>query len=161
MLSWPEFAQGPLGLLQLGEQSTDTQLQVVLLAYYRLLIANRNLPRSFAWSLAPLSTVMWDRTATISVRYLAIQCYALQAGMIEGERVDLEKELVGDIAEADCPIAYGASLSGVPEVLDGWLLHIKEATRVIDERNALLAPQKYYMYEEGDSTEPIHPAELR
>ena len=156
--------QGPLALLIGGEglHTFDrSSSERVLLAYYRILQANRDLPLSLGWSLVPLSQIIWDAQQNPGPRFLAIQCYALQAGMIEEERVKMEKEVVGDFADTDCPIEYGASIDGAQQYADGWLLHITESTRLMDARNALLAPQNYYTYDTGDSIEPIHPAQLR
>ena len=164
MLHWPELTEGPLSLLSTSAASNETsssELQRVLIAYYRLLHANRNISQSFGWSLNPLSSIIWDSHVPSPARFLAIQCYALQAGMIEGERVEMEQEVIGNMAEVDCPIEYGTSLDDTPEILDGWLLHMTESSRLIEARDALLKPQNYFKFEDGDSTEPIHPAELR
>lgn len=80
---------------------------------------------------------------------------------MEADRIKLENEAIGDMKEVDCPIFYDAEPNGTRAVLDGWLVPTIEADRVFNERQALLNPQKYYTYEEGDSVEPIHPAELR
>ena len=163
-LKWPQFQRG---FLAVAEQDNDMQtanmddLQRLLLAYYRLLQVNRDLPRSLGWPLSPLSHIMRRQHSNLGVRYLAIQCYALQTGMIEGERVKIEKELVGDWMKADCTIQYGSSLDGTIQMLDGWLLHMTEAARLLDARNELLKPQNYYASDENNSFGPLQTKELR
>ncbi|KAF7795347.1 hypothetical protein EIP86_006504 [Pleurotus ostreatoroseus] len=162
-LKWPQFQRG---FLAVAEQDHDMQtanmddLQRLLLAYYRLLQVNRDLPRSLGWPLSPLSHIMRRQHSNLGVRYLAIQCYALQTGMIEGERVKIEKELVGDWMKADCTIQYGSSLDGTIQMLDGWLLHMTEAARLLDARNELLKPQNYYASDENNSFGPLQTREL-
>lgn len=80
--------------------------------------------------------------------------------MIEAERVKLEKEVIGEVAEVDCPVLYSSLPDGTRRTIDGWILPVVEKKRVIEARNALLEPQNYYT-QHGDSIEPIHPAELR
>lgn len=158
------FARGPLSLLQ-DVQSVATieagALHRMLMAYYRILHANVDFPRLSGWSLSFLSRIIWERHPDPGARFLAIRCYALQSGMLEGERVKMEKQVVGDIEKIDCPVEYDASIDGSRQNLDGWTIPAHEAQRVFEARQELLKPQKYYTYEEGDSIEPIHPAELR
>lgn len=80
--------------------------------------------------------------------------------MMEGERVKLEKEVVGEVSEVECPITYGCLSDGTRRTIDGWILPVVEKERVIDARNERLSIQNYYT-PHGDSIEPIHPAELR
>lgn len=87
--------------------------------------------------------------------------------MMEGERVKMEKEVIGDVAEVDCPIEYSVKfdeeegLEGKREAVDGWIMPAIEVERVVNARNKHLEPVDYYSAEESDSVEPIHPAELR
>ncbi|KZT09211.1 midasin [Laetiporus sulphureus 93-53] len=131
-----------------------------LLGYYRILQANREVPRILLWSLSPLSKLIWAPHPDNGVRFLSIRCYALQSGMMEGERMKMEKKLVGDVAKVDSPIAYGANVDGSPVHMDGWILPGMEANRITNARNAHLKPQNYFSFEGNDSREPIHPAEL-
>ncbi|TBU59248.1 midasin [Dichomitus squalens] len=135
-------------------------LHRVLLAYYRLLQANRVLPRHLGWSLTPLSQLIWAPHPDNGVRFLAIRCYALQAGMMEGERVKMEKEVLGEVSEIDCPIDFDTNLDGTARRVDGWIMPVLELERIAQGRDALLEPQDFYNHEETDSSEPIHPAEL-
>ncbi|KAI0338876.1 P-loop containing nucleoside triphosphate hydrolase protein [Trametopsis cervina] len=163
LLLSPNFSLGPLGFLQ-DEQSLAsveaTKLHQLLLAYYRLLHANNELPRIYGWPLSLLSRIIWECHPDTGVRFLAIRCYALQSGMVEGERVKMENDAIGKMEEVECPISWDSDVYGNREVVDGWIIPIKETERVFQAQQALLLPQKYYMYEEGDSVEPIHPAEL-
>lgn len=157
------LANGPLGFVEQVDSlhSLDAiSLQKILMAYYRILQANRRLPRVLNWPLSPLSRLVWESHPDTGVRLLAVRCYALQARMMEGERVKLEKEVVGEMSEVECPIAYGSLPNLQQRTIDGWILPVVEKERVVDSRNALLSPQNYYT-QNGDSIEPIHPAELR
>lgn len=163
-LHQPRLAKGPLAFTLDTEDVSQLDaalLHRILLAYYRILHANRELPYILKWSPTCLTRLFCDRHPDVGVRFLAIRCYALQARMIEKERVKMEEKYVGDMSEVDCPLGYGYNLDGTQRILDGWTLPVAEKTRVRDARSALLAPQKYYAFAQGDSIEPIHPAELR
>ena len=158
------YSRGPLSMLDevpsVGSVDART-LHRLLLAYYRILHANKEWPRLSRWPLKYLSRIIWEPHPDPGARFLAIRCYALQSGMIEAERKKMEKQAIGDIDDTDCPIEYEAGVDGSRHILDGWTLPAHEAQRVFEARQALLIPQKYYTYEQGDSVEPIHPAELR
>ena len=81
--------------------------------------------------------------------------------MMEGERVKMEKEVLGKVSEVDCPISFGVELDGTATQVDGWIMPVLELERIAQGRNALLESQDFYSPEESDSSEPIHPAELR
>lgn len=136
-------------------------LQRVLLAYYRLLQANRTLPRTLGWPLAPLAQLISTPHPDKGVVSLAIRCYALHTGMMEGERVKLEQKAVGDVKDVDCPMQFGVNLDGSVRIIDGWVLPILEVERVSRARDALADVQDYYSNDQNSSIEPIHPAELR
>ena len=163
-MSHERFSRGPLSFLpdvQTLATINAATLHKLLLAYYRILHANNNFPRIHRWSLTYLSRIIWECHPDPGVRFLAIRCYALQSGMIEGERVRMEQEVIGDIEEVNFSIEFDAGLDGRRQILDGWTVPAHEAQRVFEARQALLKPQKYYTFEEGDPIEPIHPAELR
>ena len=82
-------------------------------------------------------------------------------GMMEGRRAELEKEIIGDVKDVDCPIGYGMNLDGSAAMMDGWVMPAVEEKRISDARNALLEPQDYYSVEENETHELIHQAELR
>ena len=155
---------GPLPnvLASSAVEKVDAQLlQRLLLAYYRILHANRTLPHTLGWSLTPLSQLIWTPHPNNGVRLLAIKCYALQAGMMEGERVKLEQEVVGDVKETECPIFFAYNLDGTVREVDGWVLPTLELERISRARDALLDYEDVFGHDGFDSTEPIHPAELR
>ena len=91
---------------------------------------------------------------------LAIRCYAMQAGMAEGERVKMEKEALGEVSEVNCPITLGVDFHGSPQETDGWVFPVVELERIIRARNGLLESHEFYI-DDTDSREPIHPAELK
>ena len=133
----------------------------ILLAYYRILQANRPLPRLLDWPLAPLSQLIWSPHPDNGVRFLAIRCYALQVGMAEVERVKIEKEVLGEVSQVSCLMAYGFNVDGTVREVDGWVLPVLEQERIARSRNGLMEPQEYYDSGETDFSEPIHPADLR
>ncbi|PCH39866.1 midasin [Wolfiporia cocos MD-104 SS10] len=154
---------GPLSLLVETDsvESVDTHtLQRRLLAYYRILQANRALPQSLGWPLTPLSKLIWTPHPDHGVRYLAVRCYALQSGMMEGERQKLECDVIGEVEKVDCPIYYGTTSDGTTVFTDGWIFPALEVERVSKARSAHLQPPDYYTVEQGESNEPIHPAAL-
>ncbi|CDO69902.1 hypothetical protein BN946_scf184884.g61 [Trametes cinnabarina] len=162
-LRTPELAHGPLALILQSQTLSDREprsFHATLLAYYRLLQAHRTLPLSLGWSLSPLSQLLKDPHSDNGTKLLAARCFALHSSMLEGERVKLEKELVGDVQEVDCPVQYAYSLDGTVREVDGWVLPILEMERVSRARDAILDDQGFYVCKDSDSSEPIHPAEL-
>ncbi|KAI0822070.1 midasin [Trametes gibbosa] len=159
----PELAYGPLSLLLSSIPARDLDsrlLQRILLAYYRILEANPSFPRTLGWPLSPLSELIASQRPDKSVLLLAIKCYALQTGMMEIERVKLESRIVGDVKGVNCLTHFSVNLDGTVREVDGWVLPILEAQRVSRARDALYDAQDFYTYDENDSSEPIHPAEL-
>ncbi|KAL0069076.1 AAA ATPase midasin [Marasmius tenuissimus] len=144
LLLKPQFSNGPL------ENMSDEGVRThkLLLAYFRILSANRELPSQFLWPLSPLRTLATSSQLDTGTRLLAIRCYALQAGMGELERDEWEKKLVGKDSEVDCPLNYGVDENGNEIETDGWLLPVLEYQRVRDERNALVnEPQAFYDFD--------------
>lgn len=163
LLHKPPFHQGPLLLFNSAPPPGGVEpisLQRLLLAHYRLLHANRVLPRNLGWSLTPLAQLIWSPHLHSSVRILAVKCYALQAGMAEVERLKIEKEALGEVAEVNCPVVFGVNPDGSIHEVDGWVLPVLEQERIASGRSALSEPEMYYV-DQMDSSEPIHPAELR
>lgn len=163
-LRQPQFDGGLLHFVSSTQDVASipsSYLHRVLLAYYRILRASEELPHHLQWSLEPLAKLIWTPHHDNGVKFLAIRCYALHSGMMEGERVKMEKDLIGDVAEVNCPVEYGCHLDGTKKITDGWLLPLQDAERIVKARNAHLEPQDYFTIEEGDSVEPIHPAELK
>ncbi|KAH9891844.1 midasin [Cubamyces lactineus] len=156
-----QFGPLPNVLASSALENVNAQLlQRLLLAYYRLLQANRTLPHALGWSLTPLSQLIWAPHPDNGVRLLAIKCYALQAGMMESERVKLEQQIVGDVKEIECPTFFAYNLDGTVREVDGWVLPTLEMERVAQARDVLLDDEDIFGHDGFDSTEPIHPAEL-
>ncbi|THH20578.1 hypothetical protein EW146_g790 [Bondarzewia mesenterica] len=152
---------GPLEfvLSSSSPQAIDVvRLHRILLAYYRILQANRELPHYLHWSLDPLSRLIWAPHPDRGVLFLAIRCYALQSCMGEAERERMEREVIGPEADVDCPIQFGMDESETSRVIDGWMLPIIEAKRIGDSRNAI-ASDSHNFYAAGED-DPIQSDEL-
>ncbi|KAE9408912.1 P-loop containing nucleoside triphosphate hydrolase protein [Gymnopus androsaceus JB14] len=120
ILQNPVLAQGPLDPLLLLPDWDAQRIHQILLAYYRILQANRELPYQLYWPLTPLT------------------CYALQSGMLEAEREKWEKETLGELYSVECSLGYGYALDGSQNVVDGWLMPVIELERVRTARNAFV-----------------------
>jgi midasin len=100
--------------------------------------------------------------ADAGVLFLAIRCYCLQSGMGEAERVKMEKQVIGDVSERDCPITYGMDIDGTMLQMDGWTFPAFEVRRISDARISIAQEAlDYYLTEEGEAVEPIKLEELR
>lgn len=153
--------EGPLSPASI-ESLDAQQLHQLLLAYYRILQANRSLPNNLLWPLSPLARLIRTPHPDTGVRFLAIRCYCLQSGTGEAERVEMEKEVIGDVSEVDCPIAYGLNVDGTASLMDGWIFPTFEVKRISDARNAIMqGALDYYSLDEGEVVEPITVEELR
>jgi midasin len=137
---------GPLSLVPDVISAPAERLHPILLAYYRILIANRPLPKNLLWPLHHLSSLFRMPHADAGVRWLAIRCYALHTGMSEADREKLENEVVGSIEEIDIPIFYRYSVEGKLEATDGWILPITEIERVTAARDAIASEPQHYSY---------------
>lgn len=163
-LRHPKRREGPLSYINQVYDITQLDAHILhrqLLAYYRILQANRSLPEQLVWPIAPLSRLVYTPHPDTGVRFLSIRCLTLQMGMIEGRRVALEKEIIGEVKDVDCPIGFGMNTDGIVVMMDGWVMPAIEEKRVADARSALLEPQDYFSVERTDTHELIHPAELR
>ncbi|KAF8073543.1 midasin nuclear AAA ATPase [Lyophyllum atratum] len=164
ILTTPTFAEGPLAFINTTPSplSIDVpRLQRLLLAYYRILRANRELPNLLIWSLSPLSNLIWTPHLDNGVRLLAIRCYALQSGMGEAEREVMEKEVLGEPYGVDCQMEYGTDVDGSRKEVDGWIMPVVELQRVKDTREKIAQEDHgYYDVGEGESFSPIQPSEL-
>lgn len=141
------------------ETTPPCRLHRVLLAYYRILMANPELPSWLDWPLEPLSRIFWTPHPDFGVRYLAIRCYAMQSGMSEAEREKLETTLIGTMPHVECPLEFGLDLHGRTNVIDGWLLPVIETQRIHDSRNAITTdPRDFSM---GHGAISIKPFDLR
>ncbi|KAF8967136.1 hypothetical protein BDZ97DRAFT_1903538 [Flammula alnicola] len=135
------YENGPLSFVigTLSPISIDVKrLQRLLLAYYRILQANRALPRHLLWSLEPLSKLIWTPHLDNGVRLLAIRCYSLQSGMGEEERCKIEREVLGEPCGVDCQLNYGQGVDGTEKDVDGWIMPVVELKRVQEERDRIV-----------------------
>ncbi|KAF7294417.1 Midasin [Mycena kentingensis (nom. inval.)] len=158
MLLQPQFFNGPIAFVATIESPTSIEtrrLQRLLLAYYRILQANRELPGHHLWSLLPLSQLIWATGLDGAVRLLAIRCYALQSGMGEAEREKLENEVFGDAKGVELPLEYAPALDGTPKEVDAWILPFVEVRRVHDLRQRILQPLDLPVGDLEDVMEPV------
>jgi midasin len=155
MLLRPEFVDGPIAFVAAIEFPLSIQvprLQRLLISYYRILQANRELPRHLLWSLSPLSRLIWTPGMDNAVRLLAIRCYSLQSGMGEAERETLERAVLGEVCVSDCPLEYGRNADGSLKEMDAWVMPVFEVKRIQEMRRAIVDhPQTFY---EGVGMEP-------
>lgn len=104
------------------------------------------------WSLAPLSQLIWTPNFDNAVRLLSIRCYALQSGMGEAERENIEKEVFGEICGVDCQMEYGTN-----GPIDGWIMPVIEVKRVRKEREAIVTqPFDFFQTQHGEPIQPMH-----
>jgi midasin len=153
---------GPLSTIFMSvspETAPPSRLHRVLLAYYRILMANPELPNWLNWPLEPLSRLFWTPHPDIGVRYLAIRCYAMQSGMSEAEREKLVNTLIGSMNHVECPLEFGLDPHGRVKVIDGWLLPVIETQRIHDSRNAIATDTRDFSMGQGDVS--IKPFNLR
>lgn len=158
------YEEGPLAFLrEITIDSIDVaRLQRLLLAYYRILQANRELPHHLNWPLAPLTKLMWTPGVYNGVRLLAIRCYSLQSQMGEAERLKIETEILGEPCSVDCPLDFGQDLSGVDIRVDGWIMPVTEIQRIRDERNEIVTkPIDFYSQEESQLSFRLEDCYLR
>ncbi|KAK0464246.1 midasin nuclear AAA ATPase [Desarmillaria tabescens] len=144
LLLKPAFIQGPLTSQHLDKH----RLHCLLLAYYRILQATRQLPDQLLWSLSHLSAIIWTPTFDSGSRLLAIRCYALQSGMCEAEREKLQQEILGDACGLDCPLEYGQNIDGSIVEVDGWIMPVLEVKRIRDARNHIVIGVQDYFSDE-------------
>ncbi|KAL1705188.1 hypothetical protein EV121DRAFT_279766 [Schizophyllum commune] len=137
------FEHGPLS--DISSSTERSRVHCLLLAYYRILQINRELPGLQRWSLSHLSKLMWSENVDGGARLLAIRCYALQSGMGEAERERIEKQIFGEVGGPDCPLECGVDEQGNTIVTDGWLMPLRELQRVQNARNDMVAaPYDYF-----------------
>lgn len=130
------------------------RLHNLLLAYYRLLRANRLLPSDLLWPISHLSTLFTTPHPDSAVKYLAIRCYSLFTGMAEVERVQLEKRVLGEPGVVECPLSYGYNIDGSRITIDGWLMPMLELERIHQGRSSVAAGSDFYSFE-GDRVQPL------
>jgi len=124
---------GPLNHVEEAASPVDRpRLHFLLLCYYRILQANRTLPKNSSWPISTLARIFTTPDVDTGSKLLAIRCYFLQSAMGEAERIKLEQRYVGDVGVVDCPTSYSVNTDGSIYVIDGWVLPAVEATRVAD-----------------------------
>ncbi|KAJ3856471.1 midasin nuclear AAA ATPase [Lentinula lateritia] len=131
MLQNPLLAKGPVFLVSEASRLDSKRIHQILLAYYRILQANRELPHQLYWPLTPLRQIASESTLDAASRLLAIRCYALQSGMGEAEREKWETATLGELYTVDCTLSFGDALDGSQLTIDGWLMPIIELERNI------------------------------
>jgi midasin len=164
LLQKPGLSNGPLHGISLENiASLDSRrLHTLLIAYYRILMANRNLPEELSWSLYHLLAIFQEPHPDAGVRFLAIRCYGLQKRMLEVDRNKLERESVGDVVESDVPILYEVRTDGQETFVEACLFGFQEIQRVTERRNAIVHDaDHYYTYEQDEIPETIDPSQLR
>ncbi|KAF8798896.1 hypothetical protein BYT27DRAFT_6882915 [Phlegmacium glaucopus] len=156
--------EGPLAFIDASPSPLSinvTRLHQLLLAYYRILQANRELPAQFHWSLKPLSQLIWTPHLDNGIRILAIRCYSLQSGMCEEERRKLETEVLGEACGVDCQLDYGQNIDGTPKMVDGWIMPVVELKRVQEERDAIITRPIDYFSQDNQQPSCIELSDLR
>jgi midasin len=154
--------RGPLCFLEETTSPTDQpRLHFFLLSYYRILQANRTLPKHFSWPIHTLAKIFTTPDIDPGARLLAIRCYFLQSGMGEAERIKLEQRYVGDVSTAECPISYSVNTDGSTYILDGWVLPAVEATRTADFWRSSPEDIPDYYHETEDMAESFSGSDLR
>lgn len=146
-LAASSFATSPLSHLANTDlpNTEAARISRLLLAYYRLLVADLSLSKRLTWQHQQLLSLATSHPDS-GVRLLAVQVLAVQMGWSESYRIEREREYVGDVGLVDAPVVYGEEL--VLEdgqavlrqvVVDGWLLPMYEARRA-ERREYLLHP---------------------
>lgn len=137
----------------------------LLVAYFRIQQANREIPDMFLWPLIPLSSVIWSEGVDNGAKLLAIRCYAMQSGMGEAEREVLERQVLqGEPFVPDCPLEYGRKLDGEQWVVDGWMLPVIERDRILNWRHDTLdavSREGYYVWDDEDVERRVDERYLR
>ncbi|KIO05359.1 hypothetical protein M404DRAFT_999966 [Pisolithus tinctorius Marx 270] len=165
----PHLDRGPLAFIESDLLSipalNTSRLWRLLLAYYRLLHANRLLPSELSWPTSALSALFVSPTPhpDSAVRYLAIRCYALHTSMAEVERSKLEREVFGEEVEkgdGEFGMAYDPSGSGKEVVVDARVMPVLEMKRIHEVRNTMMIPSDFYVTEERNISQRISESDL-
>ncbi|ORY30348.1 hypothetical protein BCR39DRAFT_598381 [Naematelia encephala] len=113
------------------------RLHRLLLAYWRILLADPFFGTRHAWQLDSLH-LLRRQHPDLGVRLLSIQLLSRLRGWSESKRSDMEKLWVGDMEIVDAQIFAGKQLvitsNGMCEeqdvIVDGWMLPVVEDNRV-------------------------------
>jgi hypothetical protein len=158
------FAGGPLAFLSSVpslENVNIVRFHQLLLAYYRILQINRELPQHLLWPLAPLARLI-ESDLDHGILFLAIRCYSLQSGMGEAERIKTEQRIIGELFMNDFSIIFGQNLDGTTKTVDGWILPVVESLRVREEREEMVTlVADFYSQEQANEIANIQDSDLR
>ncbi|KZT19503.1 P-loop containing nucleoside triphosphate hydrolase protein [Neolentinus lepideus HHB14362 ss-1] len=150
---------GPLAFLVSApslDEDGPHRLHALLVAYYRILQANRLLPDQLLWSASYLAKLFYTPHSDRGACLLAIRCYSLHVGMGEAEREKLEQQILGELCGEDCPVSFGEDVNGLRKEIDGWMLPAVEEYRLSKARNAIAQEwQDYYATEGQETVEPL------
>jgi midasin len=163
-LQKPCLSKGPLAFVAVAPSVAEidaTHLHRMLLAYYRLLRANRVLPKHLLWDASLLSKLLFPPHPDKGVVLLAARFYASHVCMAEVEREKLITHVLGEFCGVDCPVNYGQTIDGTVVEIDGWLVPTLEIKRIHDARDAVLEGPDFYSLEEGDVPQALSEADLR
>lgn len=158
------YPEGPLAFIDASPSPLSvnvTRLHQLLLAYYRILQTNRELPDQLHWSIKPLSQLIWTPHLDNGIRILAIRCYSLQIGMCEEERCKLEIEILGELCGVDCQLDYGQNLDETAKTVDGWIMPVVELKRVQEERDAIITKPIDYFSQDDQQSSYVEFSDLR
>ena len=133
------FRSSPLSIILLDDlpHTPSERLNRLLLAYLRLVTADSKMPSRYDWSNAPLH-ILRTQHPDMGVRLLAIHVAAVQRGWSELQRMEMEREWVGNVDDVDAPVGYEMEVvrqevGGFQlrtKMVDGWLIPIFEAERI-------------------------------
>ncbi|KAG2364226.1 hypothetical protein BDR07DRAFT_1608254 [Suillus spraguei] len=157
------LSKGPLAFIAAAPSITEietSRLHRMLLAYYRLLRANRLLPKHLLWDGSLLSKLLFPPHPDTGVRLFAARCYASHVGMAELERERLITHVLGEFCSVDCPINYGQTIDGTVVETDGWLVPTLEIKRIHDARDAIIESPDFYSLDAEDVLQPLSEADL-
>ena len=115
------------------------RLHDLLIAYNRLLVADRSIASRNSWPLDVLHLLRLQHSDA-GVRLLAVQALSKQRDWSETKRMQIERESVGPIDEFDAPIAFGWDVRRLDngnfevsrKIADGWLFPLLDAERLKD-----------------------------
>ncbi|KAG1851990.1 hypothetical protein C8R48DRAFT_836267 [Suillus tomentosus] len=157
------LSKGPLAFIAAAPSVAEIEtirLHRMLLAYYRLLRANRLLPKHLLWDGSLLSKLLFPPHPDTGVRLLAARCYASHVSMAESERERLITHVLGEFCSVDCPINYAQTIDGTVVDTDGWLVPTLEIKRIHDARDAILESSDFYSLDTEDVLQPLSEADL-
>jgi midasin len=164
LLKKPSFSRRPLASVNTeNTPSLDPhRLQKLLIVYYRLLIANRDLPSELSCPTTPLETLFRAPHPDPSVMFLAIRCYGLQTEMMEADRNCRETELVGDVADMVIPFIFSEHPTESSTFVEACLFAFTERECINEARELLLQGVKdyYTIPEDGVATDDISESSL-